>query len=411
MKIDTNGLEQWPEPGAFSSGASGLRAHGANFHTSVETANSVWQGLTSYYQSPHQTLLYDALEPAIRSAQQALTGCDNAAAALDSFAEELSSLLPERDSLKSEIAAYEAKSVPEDPEEHGRYLQEGRLLQLKVNLLVAQYEQAVSGCSSALGSIRSDGTATRWSKYFTGNATKFGISFLRSAAESHKVDVFRTTTRFSGSVYVHGLEYSQRLTMRSWDFDAWKFKWEGWRDGAAWKRFKGTLYKFHFGPYIAKYGDEATKTITHWDPHYFFHETNTSKIKEGGTSGGARIVGRGFQLLSVGLTLHSEYTKADERFKDERPELTDKERNAKAIETAAVRTGSQVAASALAGAAIGSAIPVGGTVVGLAVGAAVGLAMSYEWDNGKSAGDYVADGGEAAWTWGKSFFTEDTPAG
>ncbi len=80
------------------------------------------------------------------------------------------------------------------------------------------------------------------------------------------------------------------------------------------------------------------------------------------------------------------------------------ERQSRVRETAAVRTYSQVAASAAAGAAIGSMIPVGGTAVGLAVGVVVGLGMSIDTGEGKTVGDRNADLGEGIWNWGKGLF-------
>ncbi|RRD06105.1 hypothetical protein EII34_05320 [Arachnia propionica] len=95
----------------------------------------------------------------------------------------------------------------------------------------------------------------------------------------------------------------------------------------------------------------------------------------------------------------------DKRFREQHPELTADERQSRVVETAAVRTGSQVLASAAAGAAIGSLLPVGGTAVGLAIGFGVGLAMSWDSDgDGKSVGDNIADVGESAWNFGKKLF-------
>ena len=101
---------------------------------------------------------------------------------------------------------------------------------------------------------------------------------------------------------------------------------------------------------------------------------------------------------------HSKHEKINKHFRKEHPEITADERQSRVIETASVRTGSQVLASAAAGAAIGSALPVAGTAVGLAVGFGVGLAMGIPTGEGKSLGDRFADAGEAVWNWGKGLF-------
>ncbi|WP_338568617.1 hypothetical protein V7R84_10265 [Arachnia propionica] len=104
------------------------------------------------------------------------------------------------------------------------------------------------------------------------------------------------------------------------------------------------------------------------------------------------------------MTYSSEYEKADKRYREQNPELSASERQSRVRETAAVRTGSQVLASAWAEAAVGSMIPVGGTAVGLAVGAGVGFVMSIETGEGKTVGDHIADLGEGIWNWGKGLF-------
>ena len=99
---------------------------------------------------------------------------------------------------------------------------------------------------------------------------------------------------------------------------------------------------------------------------------------------------------------HSKHEKINKHFREEHPEMTADERQSRVIETASVRTGSQVLASAFAGAAIGSALPVAGTAVGLAIGLGVGLAMSFDPDgDGKTLGDNIADGVEGIWNFGK----------
>ena len=123
-----------------------------------------------------------------------------------------------------------------------------------------------------------------------------------------------------------------------------------------------------------------------------------------GTSTLGRAAGRGLFVLGVGLTYSSEYEKADKRYREQNPELSASERQSRVRETAAVRTGSQVLASAAAGAAVGSMIPVGGTAVGLAVGVGVGLVMSIDTGDGKSLGDRIADAGEGFWNWCKGVF-------
>ena len=123
-----------------------------------------------------------------------------------------------------------------------------------------------------------------------------------------------------------------------------------------------------------------------------------------GTSALRRAAGRGLFVLGVGLTYNSEYEKANKRYREQNPELTASERQSRVRETAAVRTGSQVLASAWAGAAVGSILPVGGTAVGLAVGAGVGFVMGTPIGDNKTVGDATVDIGEGIWNTVKGWF-------
>ena len=116
------------------------------------------------------------------------------------------------------------------------------------------------------------------------------------------------------------------------------------------------------------------------------------------------MAGRGLFVLGVGLTYNSEYEKADKRYREQNPELSATERQSRVQETAAVRTGSQVAAAAGAGALVGSILPVGGTAVGLAVGAGVGFVMGTPIGDNKTVGDATVDIGEGIWNTVKGWF-------
>lgn len=112
--IDTSGLEDWPDPASLFSAASSLMEHGASFAEHVEAAHSTWKGLSACYETPHQDLMYSALDPALQSGQHASDGCVSIKAAMTLFADEVSALKPERDALVTEAANFDAKSVPED---------------------------------------------------------------------------------------------------------------------------------------------------------------------------------------------------------------------------------------------------------------------------------------------------------
>ncbi|RRD03465.1 hypothetical protein EII34_13735 [Arachnia propionica] len=104
------------------------------------------------------------------------------------------------------------------------------------------------------------------------------------------------------------------------------------------------------------------------------------------------------------LTFTSEYDKADKRYREQNPELTEQQRQLKTIETTTVRSTSQITTAVGAGLAIGAAIPVGGPLIGLGVGLAIGLGMSIPVGKDKTLGDVTADVGEGVWNAVKGWF-------
>ena len=104
------------------------------------------------------------------------------------------------------------------------------------------------------------------------------------------------------------------------------------------------------------------------------------------------------------LTFTEEYDKADKRYREQNPELTERERKLKVAETTTVRSTSKIGAAVAAGVMIGAAIPVGGPLIGLGVGLAVGLGMSIPVGQGKNLGDLAADAGEGVVNMVKGWF-------
>ena len=107
-----------------------------------------------------------------------------------------------------------------------------------------------------------------------------------------------------------------------------------------------------------------------------------------------QITAHGHQVSTIGRRTPSARPAGTSPITVENNTLTADERRNRVIETATVRTGSQVAAAAVAG-----------TAVGLAVGLGVGLAMSWDPDgDGKSFGDNIADAAESGWNALKGLF-------
>ena len=416
MKIDTSGLENWPDPETIFNSASSLMARGAEFHTDIEGAHSTWKGLAAgdNYVTPHSDLLYSALDPALTTAQHAMDGCISVKTAMTLFADQISTLKTERDSLKSEAEIYNNKELPTDAVELSEHDQEGLRLQVKINDLVHRYETAINECANQLSSINDDGLPEEGAPAWLGPTGDTLISALAATAESYKVDIENVVERFHRRIF--GVEFSIEKSStytrtRFWEWKSWiPHHIEG---GSFLSRFAAGIRNTFLGPPRGSWGPVTVNTPHGMPQRQLFKPSTwfgkgvqeTTRTYTGGVSGLGRAAGRGLFVLGVGLTYASEHEKMDKRFREQHPELTADERRSRVIETATVRTGSQVFASAVAGAAVGSALPVAGTAVGLAVGLGVGLAMSWDPDgDGKSFGDNIADAGEAFWNFGKKLF-------
>ena len=193
--IDTSGLEDWPDPASLFSAASSLMEHGASFAEHVEGAHSTWKGLGACYETPHQDLLYSALDPALQSSQHASDGCVSVKAAMTLFADEISALKPERDELLKEAASFDAKSIPEDEEGRQSYMDEAVALKGKIVVLVQKYEAAINTCFEQLAAIGDDGLPTPNVPAWSGVPRDTMIAALGAMGESRKVDVERVIRR------------------------------------------------------------------------------------------------------------------------------------------------------------------------------------------------------------------------
>ncbi len=401
MSIDTSGLKDWPDAASLFSEASSLMTHGSDFYDDVEAAHSTWKGLSACYETPHQDLMYSALT----SGQHASDGCASVTTAMTLFSDEISALKPERDSLMNEAAADAVTPTPYDETKAEEHRQAGIQLQQRINALVQKYEAAIDTCSAQLSAIGDDGLPDAGSPAWSGVAADTILGALTATAESRKKEVeriiHRLVVRLAGRDFRIPLPYwVQYREKRFWDWKSWLVTKQS---GNFVTRFQSAIAAVFWGPARGRYSPPTVVRAPRISGKVGVGRQHTSRVRTG-TSALGRAAGRGLFVLSLGLTFSSEYGQADKRYREQHPGMTADERRGKAIETATVRTGSQVGASIAAGAAIGSAIPVGGTAVGLLVGLGVGLAMSIDTGGGKTLGDRVADVGEAIWNFGKELF-------
>ncbi|MDO5065948.1 MAG: hypothetical protein Q4D96_01545 [Propionibacteriaceae bacterium] len=413
MKIDTSELEDWPDPETIFNSASSLMARGGEFHENIEGAHSAWKGLSASdnYVTPHSDLLYSSLDPALEAAQHASDGCISVKVAMTLFVDQISTLKPERDSLEKEAAAYNNKEEPTDPVQLAEHDQEGLRLQVRVNDLGSRYNTAINECANQLSSIGDDGLPEEGAFAWKGVPSDFFIAALAATAETRKLEIEHVAKRFHLRIF--GVELSFERGNEYTKTKTWN--WEAWRkrpaEGSFLSRFAAGIRNTFLGPPRGSWGPTTVtsphgmKPVKFFNPFTWFgkgmQETTRTYT---GVTGVGRAIGRSAFGVGLILTYSSEHEKMDKRFREEHPELTADERRSRVVETATVRTGAQVFASAAAGAAVGSALPVAGTAVGLAVGLGVGLAMSIPTGDDKTLGDHFADVGEGIWNFGKKLF-------
>ena len=92
MSVNTDGLMNWPDPASLQDAGLTLVERGTAFSEEVDSAQSIWNGLTSCYESPHQDLLYSSLDSAQADGDQVALGCASIALAIDTFAEAVHAL-------------------------------------------------------------------------------------------------------------------------------------------------------------------------------------------------------------------------------------------------------------------------------------------------------------------------------
>ena len=173
MIVTTTDLDNWADSGTLESEASNLKTHGSDFKTAVSNAKSSWDGLSSCYHTPHEDLLYSALDVPVTASQDVGTGTETIKTAITTFTSTASALETERTSLLAEVEAHNA--TPEawtnnsdgtepickpvtDNEAYPDVDSEGLDLQRRVDNLAQRYQDAVDTCVNSLNAIQEDGT-------------------------------------------------------------------------------------------------------------------------------------------------------------------------------------------------------------------------------------------------------------
>lgn len=401
MIINTDVLKNWPDVASLFDAAASLTDHGAEFAERIDTAHLRWQGLTTCYQSPHQDLLYSALDSAQTAGNQVSDGCLSAGTAMTLFSDTLATLKVERDSLLREVDAHQQKAEPTDPDELAAHNKEAVMLQGRVKNLGDQYREAIENCRDQLRAIGNDGLPDMghpaWSS--VGEDTLLtAMAALSAAGDAARWDITRTTTRFV--IHAFGKD---RVRLPVWVSHKYEFSFDwgpGRNEGSFLSRFAELVKQPFRGPEIGHFGPPTVVKPGPTSEGIRFGPERSTRLRHTASIVG-HVAGKGLFVAGTIFTAVEEYGKTDKRLREQRPELTESERKAEVAQVGTLRAGTQVLSSIAAGAAAGAAI---GGPIGFIASIGVGVALNVPVANGKSAAELVADVVEGVFNFARGLF-------
>ncbi|MDO5066959.1 MAG: hypothetical protein Q4D96_06745 [Propionibacteriaceae bacterium] len=386
MNINTDGLKNWPDGVAIFEAAATLVGHGAGFSEDIDTARYHWLGLTACYNSPHQELMYTALDSAQTSGNQVSDGCLSVSTAMTLFGDAIATLRAERSTLLQEVVRHHERIAPEDPVELAEYNEEGIVLQGRVNDLTSEYRRTIKDCKEMLEAIGNDGLPEKGHPAWLSITGDQLCAVVGAFGDAAKVDITKITYRF----VFHVGEVPVKIPFWVRHKRHYHMDWGSTpKEGSFLERFYSNMRAAVLGPEIGKYGpSEVIRS-----PKGRIGLEKTQQIRHATTLGG-RIVGRSMFVVGTTTTFIDEYAKADRRLREQRPELTESERKAQVTKSGTIRATAQVGTPILAGAFAGAAV---GGPAGVIVGLAAGLALNIPTGEDKTVGDRLGDFGEAIW--------------
>ncbi|RRD48637.1 hypothetical protein [Arachnia propionica] len=401
MIINTDVLKNWPDVASLFDAAASLTDHGAEFAERIDTAHLRWQGLTTCYQSPHQDLLYSALDSAQTAGNQVSDGCLSAGTAMTLFSDTLATLKVERDSLLREVDAHQQKAEPTDPDELAAHNKEAVMLQGRVKNSGDQYREAIENCRDQLRAIGNDGLPDMGHPAWVsvGEDTLLtAMAALSAAGDAARWDIARTTTRFV--IHAFGKD---RVRLPVWVSHKYEFSFDwgpGRNEGSFLSRFAELVKQPFRGPEIGHFGPPTVVKPGPTGEGIRFGLERSTQLRHTASIVG-HVAGKGLFVAGTIFTAVEEYGKTDKRLREQRPELTESERKAEVAQVGTLRAGTQVLSSIAAGAAAGAAI---GGPIGFIASIGVGVALNVPVANGKSAAELVADVVEGVFNFARGLF-------
>lgn len=424
IAIDISALQNWPDPDAIMASADEVALLGEAFLGHLETAYYTWKGLTACYETPHQLLLYSALDTALMDGVSTRDGCLSVMTAMTIFADTVRSLIPERNHLITTAESHSAYPAPlphltEDERRKVR-IKERLDIEAKIGSLAEKYRAAIDACSSELAAIGDNGLPE--------SANPGWDMFLASAATT-------ATGTLYDSITVAGDKYFKvfKLTLfnSSVTFSLPGIMLTGIYDTSFTPSAREARMKFHertrfrlrqqfLGPVLGPVGRQTLlgepKTLLAGRqgrhatrPSWLLEHQTKMRSLGPGTPAWARFTGRAMFLADIYLTWIGEEAKVRKRVMEEQPHLSAEELEAEVDRRTAVRTATKVTTTAtgstLAVVTVGTVVslgPVGALIIALSTG----FAMNWDFDgDGRAFNDWFADRAEDAY----GIVTSDPP--
>ena len=152
MTVSVTGLpETLPEASTIDAAARDIRSVGTSTDAIRDEIQFGWNALSAVFKSPHQDRVFTAVAKVMGpyvNATASLT--DGAAAALEAFADEMTTLRPRFENIRSRAVSHNAVPfIDQDAE----YWQDNGRVQHEVNSVAGLYDAAVDRCASALRNL------------------------------------------------------------------------------------------------------------------------------------------------------------------------------------------------------------------------------------------------------------------
>jgi len=394
-------LAGWADPAAVDGAAGEIRAKGAAFKQSVDALSSTWKGLDGCYQAPERADVLVAFDPITAQAELLEAATEAVSSALSDFAEGVRGLLPAKEALLTDLAAYQTEPEPvnsdDEPAAEAFHFARGESLQSRLTYLSGRYEQLETECAAALRSV--DGYEGGALAFLAGPLFAAVVGTVQEFGDRHtartRVTVDALELPAWAAPFYRDGERISVLDPRHPDYGSTRRFWYTTNVVETVREWRPTLNRTMYNQ------DETYRRRVDANPNRWAVPESIKWADQPGSLKLIKGVGWAGALAMTGVTYgdnlrqnRNELLRADPGMDAER--LEGRAREMATVQTAA-STGVDFAAG-VTGAMIGTAIggPLG-TAVGFGVGMGISVITDLDLFDGRSIKDFTADIAVQGW--------------